>query len=206
MIKLEGEGAYQNYNAHFIPVISTRPRQAGWTIYYPCAQGQIPAWDEIVVFDKSQTLPRFWVEMCADITQAMTISVVDLSNQIDNLLGNIDKVQNLQLIKVLENKKGILGTFYSSDEGLTDTELRFYQLTVQLLTADKKVNPQVAQQVIDFTRSSNPSGFSKDTKNESRTPSLLSAIFWGVLIGPDPLGFASDVIIAAHTVTGLGKK
>jgi len=66
MRKLEGKGAYQNYNAHYIPVTSINPQNPQCMEYYPCTQNQIPAWDEIVVFQKAQTLPRFWVKIAKD--------------------------------------------------------------------------------------------------------------------------------------------
>ena len=58
---LEGKGAYQNYNAHFIPVASINSQE-----YYPCYRDQKPEWDELVVFQKAQTLTRFWVELTLD--------------------------------------------------------------------------------------------------------------------------------------------
>ena len=67
MKKLEGLHAYKNYNAHYIPVISIDPQKPMCTIYYPCTQGQNPTLDEVVVFQKSQTLPRFWVELVVDL-------------------------------------------------------------------------------------------------------------------------------------------
>ena len=63
MKMLEGKGAYQNYNAHYIPVVSVDPNNPKCMIYYPTCVDQIAAWDEIVVFQKSQTLPRFWIEL-----------------------------------------------------------------------------------------------------------------------------------------------
>ena len=63
---LEGKGAYQNYNAHYIPVVSTNPKDPDCIYYYPCYKDQQPAWDELVVFQRSQTLPRFWVELSVD--------------------------------------------------------------------------------------------------------------------------------------------
>lgn len=56
MITLQGQGAYENYNAHYIPVVSLNPNDAGCAIYYPCADGETPSCDELVVFQKSQTL------------------------------------------------------------------------------------------------------------------------------------------------------
>lgn len=67
MKKLEGKGAYQTYNAHFIPVASINPSSPHCMEYHPCIIGEKPAWDEFVVFQKSQTLPRFWVELGIDL-------------------------------------------------------------------------------------------------------------------------------------------
>ena len=69
MRMLEGHGAYQTYNAHYIPVTSLHPNIPYSMEYYPCGQGQIPAWDELVVFQKAQTLPRFWIETWPEFLQ-----------------------------------------------------------------------------------------------------------------------------------------
>ncbi len=66
MKMLEGKGAYQNYNAHYIPVISANPKKPFCMDYYPCYKDQQPVWDEIVIFQRSQTLSRFWVELSID--------------------------------------------------------------------------------------------------------------------------------------------
>jgi|GEM_PF-2599703 len=68
MRMLEGKAAYQHYKAHYIPVANTRPDFPGSMEYFPCARGQAPAWDELVVFDKSQALPRFIVEVAPEGT------------------------------------------------------------------------------------------------------------------------------------------
>ena len=39
MGKLEGLGAYQNYNAHYVPVVPLNPHDAACAVYYPCPQG-----------------------------------------------------------------------------------------------------------------------------------------------------------------------
>ena len=67
MITLEGKGAYQNYDAHFIPVASVQPNNPKCMVYLPCYQNQQPAWDEIVVFQQAQTLPSFIIEVEADL-------------------------------------------------------------------------------------------------------------------------------------------
>ena len=73
MKMLEGKGAYQNYNAHYIPVVSVAPDQPECMLYYPTLADQPAAWDEIVVFQKSQTLPRFWIELAPDGPLALPI-------------------------------------------------------------------------------------------------------------------------------------
>jgi len=67
MKKLEGLGAYKNYNAHYIPVVPIDPSDEACVIYYPCAETQSPVCDELVVFNKGQTLVRFWVELQVDL-------------------------------------------------------------------------------------------------------------------------------------------
>ena len=62
----KGGAAYQHYAAHYIPVANTRPDFPGSMEYYPCAIGQVPDWDEFVVFDKAQALPRFLVEVASE--------------------------------------------------------------------------------------------------------------------------------------------
>jgi hypothetical protein len=69
MKKLAGQGHYQNYNAHYIPVASIKPHDSKCMQYYPCYQNQAPAWDEFVVFDNKQTVPRFWIELGLDSPQ-----------------------------------------------------------------------------------------------------------------------------------------
>ena len=63
---LEGKGAYQNYNAHYIPVVSLKPSSPFCVEHYPCYPGQQAPYDEFVVFQRPQTLARFWVELASD--------------------------------------------------------------------------------------------------------------------------------------------
>ncbi len=65
MTMLEGKGAYQNYNAHFIPVTPVSP-DPDCMVYYPCTLGEQAAANEIVVFQKSQALPRIRVKLTPD--------------------------------------------------------------------------------------------------------------------------------------------
>ena len=63
---LEGKGAYQNYNAHYIPVVSINPQNPKMHELLSLPSKPTAAWDEIVVFQRAQTLPRFWVKITKD--------------------------------------------------------------------------------------------------------------------------------------------
>jgi len=67
MRKLEGQGAYQNSNAHFIPVVSTDPSDPECMEYHPCSHSDTPTCDEFVVFQSTQALPRFCIELGIDL-------------------------------------------------------------------------------------------------------------------------------------------
>ncbi len=71
MQMLEGKGAFQNYDAHFIPVASILPDDPNCMVYYPCVHKQPPAWHEIVVFQKAQALPSFIVEIGVDLLPSL---------------------------------------------------------------------------------------------------------------------------------------
>ena len=105
MKMLEGKGAYQNYNAHFIPVISLEPQKVSCMEYYPCYQGQAPAWDEYVVFQRPQSLTRFWVELSTDspapvIAQAYSFSAFCTACQ----NGNVELVKSWKTPQNLQEK------------------------------------------------------------------------------------------------------
>lgn len=67
MDMLRARQHYQNYNAHYIPVKSAQPNRHNCVEYFPCNSIEEAAWDEIVVFQHSQTLPRFWIELEPDL-------------------------------------------------------------------------------------------------------------------------------------------
>ncbi|NGX42785.1 MAG: hypothetical protein K940chlam7_01073 [Chlamydiae bacterium] len=69
MKKLMGKAAYQEYNAHYIPVAPIDPNPLSME-YFPCMRNQRPKWDELVVFQRSHTLPRFWIELGVDLPRA----------------------------------------------------------------------------------------------------------------------------------------
>jgi len=66
MDKLEGQGAYQNSNAHYIPVTPIDPNDPECMECHPCNETTTPFYDEYVVFQSTQALPRFCVELGVD--------------------------------------------------------------------------------------------------------------------------------------------
>ncbi len=72
MQMLEGKGAYQNYDTHFVPVASILPDNPHCMVYHPCVHKQPPAWHEIVVFQKAQALPSFIVEIGVDLLPSLS--------------------------------------------------------------------------------------------------------------------------------------
>ena len=93
MKMLEGRGAYQNYNAHYIPITSIAPDNPNCVIYYPTCEGQIAHWDEIVVFQKSQALPRFWIELAPDGPQMLSTAYSLEQAYVACIAGDLEHIQ-----------------------------------------------------------------------------------------------------------------
>ncbi|MCC6127993.1 MAG: ankyrin repeat domain-containing protein, partial [Chlamydiae bacterium] len=120
MEMLEGKGAYQTYNAHYVPVASIFPNDPSCMIYHPCYPGQLPDCDELVVFNRSQALPCFWVQ----------ISIATPAHSLPDyspILVDADPKGLQQWIK--EDRKRLYET-NSSKETLWQTAIREGQLAV----------------------------------------------------------------------------
>ena len=91
---LQGQGAYKNYNAHYVPVTSCNPQDPFEANYYPTKQGEGTHCDEIVVFHKSQATPRFLVEVEVEVPYLMVPS--NIPQFVDELIPH--------LFKILENQ------------------------------------------------------------------------------------------------------
>lgn len=63
MNKLMGKANYQNYDAHFVPVVPDDPNDPTTKSFYPCKPKQPAKYQELVVFDRAQCLPRYLVEL-----------------------------------------------------------------------------------------------------------------------------------------------
>lgn len=75
MLKLTGKANYQNYDAHVVPVVPEDPSDPNPASYIPCKPGQVPTYTEVVVFESSQCLPRYLVELQTTLPKAPTTSL-----------------------------------------------------------------------------------------------------------------------------------
>jgi len=150
MFKLQGKGAYQNYNTHYIPVTSTDPSNADNMIYHPCHATEQPAWDEYVVFNNTQTLPRFIVELGVDLPMAVSGSVLTVEAFNDTLLALLDN-KNIQadeeMSKILSDKSNELFNLNLKDS-LPPEHLPFYNRVVKLLDPSGNVRSAIKKQLV----------------------------------------------------------
>ena len=152
MKKLEGHHAYKNYNAHYIPVISINPANQKCSIYYPCAEGQEPAWDEIVVFNKAQTLPRFWIELQVALLKNPQDAPATAGQFLKHLLHLLetDAVQNSpEILKIFEAKTDVL-IVMDKTVALTPFDQVLYHWTLQLFDEAGKVRNFVKTKLLSL--------------------------------------------------------
>ena len=146
MKNIKGRGAYKDYNTHYVPVTSIDPSEPYEAIYYPTKENETPHCDEVVVFQKSQTLPRFWVELeielpyvPSDIPQFVNELIFHIMKLLQN--PNIDRDERLR--NYLCKELGILLTL-EGDDYLEEKHKSMYEKLSQILDPQGKVNKQVS--------------------------------------------------------------
>lgn len=78
MSKLTEKGNYQNYDAHFIPVIPGSSSNPNEMNYYPCKRpDQLPVYHEMVVFESAASLPRYLITLQAQFLISPQAKIVD---------------------------------------------------------------------------------------------------------------------------------
>jgi hypothetical protein len=75
MKKLTGRANYQNYDAHIVPVVPEHLSDDSAS-YIPCKPGEVPRYTEMVVFDRTQCLPRYLVELQPSLPTAPSVRPV----------------------------------------------------------------------------------------------------------------------------------
>lgn len=187
MLKLQGKGAYQNYNAHYIPVVSTEPSDPENMIYHPCYNGEQPTFDEHVVFEKSQALPRFVVELGVDLPVSPSSPIAQTNVKVealtDKLLIMLDsaEVQADEELKNLLSEKSESLFNLDPQSSLSPDDFSFYNRLLKLLDPKGKVRSVIKQQ---FTRprpttqkqntKEDPPSAAKVVKSDSTAASAVS--------------------------------
>lgn len=151
MDTIKGKDAYNHYDAHYVPVTSTDPSGPYEVFYYPTQPGDTPHCDEVVVFHKSQTLTRFWIELTVESPDIMTPSdapqfVEDMIPHLFKILEHpqVDKDKKLRnhLNQELAFLLKLQGDDYLDDHG--DKYETLYGHMTQLLVQGR-VNRQVSR-------------------------------------------------------------
>ena len=147
MKAIKGKGAYKAYNAHYIPVTSISPSDPYEAIYYPTKENETPHCDEFVVFHKSQTLPRFWLELEVELPYVPSDTPQFVNELIPHLMTllqnpNVDRDQKLRnfLCRELEVLLNLEG-----DDYLEERHETMYEQLKQILDPQGKVNRRVSR-------------------------------------------------------------
>lgn len=155
MHRLQGRGAYQHYNAHYVPVapISNHVYEP---VYYPAENTHQAYCDEVVVFHKSQALPRFWIKLAVEAPYLMLPSNIpqyigDFTTHIMKLLEypavRGDQQLWQYLCKTLVSLMQFPDTDQLSDHG-GDIYERLFQLFTRLIKTSGKINRRISRQII----------------------------------------------------------
>ena len=168
---LRAKAAYKDYNCHFIPVTSVDPKDPQNMIYHPCHSTEPPDWDEFVVFQSAQTLPRFRVKLGVDFPASpsipsIAVTVKTLQGKVLDLLDEDQIRQDEDLRILLSEKANALGLVSDQSSPLSSKDQEFYNWIDQLINPVGKLRGHVKQKLVQKPISE---------KLEHKKPSPLSA-------------------------------
>ncbi len=159
--KLERGPAFENYDAHYIPVIipviAGVPSNPMCPTYVPCRKDQIPMWDETVVFHSNQTLPRFYVELMITLPKTPVSPVAMLTQLLDalqDLSAKPEIAQNPQLRSLFQQEKQLLFVIGDTSRLSGDSshlplvDQKFFDLVRQLQTGAAKLDEYAIRQFL----------------------------------------------------------
>ncbi len=153
--KLQGGPAFENYDAHYVPIIAMNTSNPVCPAYTPCRKDQVPMWDEIVVFHKSQTLPRFYVELMVTLPTTPISPVVVLTQLLEYLQQLSKKpevAENPGLLSLFQQEKQLLFVVGDSSH-LSSVGQKFFDLVRQLQTGAAKLDKCVIRRFLALTPS-----------------------------------------------------
>ena len=163
---------YKDYNAYYVPVSSINYSDNDLNICY--SYKEKPRCDEFVVFHKSQTLPRFWVEIEVELPLIPSDTPQFVNELIPHFMkllqnSNVDKDQKLR--NYLCSELGILLTL-KGDHYLEERHKNIYDQLKHVLDSNGRVNKKVSgtltgtQQVTAIPSSSQQTQSTPNTPNE----------------------------------------
>ena len=142
---LRGQGAYKHYNTHYVPVTSLDPTNPNCPEYYPTQETQLPTYDEYVVFQTAQTLPRFWLHLVVDALFLKTLSAHP--QNIEELIPHLMLILQNPHVDADKKVRNYLNEKFSyllhqpADDYLDDHDLSTFHTQLQtLIDATGKVN------------------------------------------------------------------
>lgn len=152
MQTLRGSGAYKDYNAHYVPVVPVDPKDPYCSEYHPTKEDQIPICDEYVVFQNSQTLPQFWIELEVELLYLHLPNqtpqlVSELIPHFFKLLQNPEVDRDIKLRNFL-NKELTTLLKLPLDDDLSNEQLQLYEYNLHLLTPEGVINKPLRKHLI----------------------------------------------------------
>ncbi|HPE85493.1 MAG TPA: hypothetical protein PLO43_04880, partial [Chlamydiales bacterium] len=172
---LSGKGAYKNYSAHYVPVISSDPSDPDHSIYYPCQKNQTPTYDEVVIFQRSQALNRFWVELEVDLPNLIQLLdapdepqfVEDLIPHIKQTLRNPCVDRDKKLRNALYIHFASLLTMQNDDDLQPHQQILFKEIT-RLIDDEEKINALARMAIVN-------SGSKSQLALEQKSPPVIAS-------------------------------
>ncbi|MBH1988418.1 MAG: DUF1566 domain-containing protein [Myxococcaceae bacterium] len=156
MALLSCEGAYKHYNAHYIPVF---PMEDNFDCaeYYPCLAGQMPVCDELVIFQRSQALPRYWIELQVEHPAMARPSQAPAF--VEDLIPVLMQVLQQQEVDADKRLRNVLNRHLerllkqARDDDLEEDQLEMHGQLAQLFNAQDKMDKSVRQALIGASSS-----------------------------------------------------
>ena len=143
---------YKDYNAYYVPVTSISYSDNDANICYSAKEKS--RCDEFVVFHKSQTLPRFWIQLEVELPYIPS----DTPQFVNELIPHIMKLlqnPNVDIDKELRNylcrELGILLN-RKEDDYLEERHKTMYEKLKQLIDSQGKVNSQLSRALTETSQ------------------------------------------------------
>ncbi len=165
MTKLEGQGGYQHFTTHFIPVHSAYPKDPTNMIYHPCFETEVPECDEYAFFSTFQVLPYICIDLGIDFPAAPSTptTVQTLLDLVLKLVDNPQIEQDADLNALLSSKAETLLSTDAADP-LSPQDQEFFRKVQRLVSPEGTLSRFIKQSLL-----AKPSGAPKE-KLEYKKP------------------------------------